>query len=183
MTRWVRFTWELDRLPARPVVTLSARYAVRPAAGREDRAAVWKVIADSLALDSTWNETFSELRPLLRAQTEEAFETTLGGHRHHGPGVSCLALTHGTRIVGVSVFTADAEAENHLLTGPCVLGEYRHRGLGTCLLDHTLRELRGAGLARAYGVTKRGVAAAKFVYPKFAGQGADFAWEALLTVP
>lgn len=175
--RWTRFTWELDRLPAEPA-PLPGTYGVRLATGREDRAAVWKVVADSLALDPAWNETFSEVRPLLQVQTDEVFETA---HGHH-PEASCLALTHGARIIGVSVFTPEAEAGNHLLTGPCVFMEYRNRGLGTCLLDRTLRELRDAGLARAHGVTKCGAGAAKFVYPKFAGHSADFELEALLAV-
>ena len=176
---WVRFTWELDRLPATPV-PLPPRYGVRLGGSREDdREAVWKVVADSLALDPSWNETFSEVRPLLRAQTDEAFDVVSPGHR---PEASCLALTHGTRIIGVSVFTPDPEAENHLLTGPCVFMEYRNRGLGTCLLDRTLRELRDAGRSRVHGVTKRGAGAAQFVYPKFAGRHADFELETLLAV-
>ena len=176
-THWVRFTWELDRLPAEPV-PLSPRYGVRPAEDREDRAAVWKVIADSLALDPAWNETFNEVQPMLRTQTDEVFEV-LHGHR---PETVCLALTHGARIIGVSVFTPESDAENHLLTGPCVFMEYRNRGLGTCLLDRTLRALREAGLSRVHGVTKRGTGAAKFVYPKFAGHLAEFELEALLAV-
>ena len=176
--RWVRFTWELDRLPAEPV-PLSPRYGVRPVGGREDRAAVWKVIADSLALDPAWNETFEEVRPKLRTQTDEVFEAV---HGQHHPEASCLALTHGARIIGVSVFTPESDAENHLLTGPCVFMEYRNRGLGTCLLDRTLRELREAGLTRAYGVTKRGTGAAKFVYPKLAGRTTEFELEAPLAV-
>ena len=175
--RWVRFTWEPDRLPAAPA-PLPPRYGVRLGGPREDREAVWKVVADSLALDPSWNETFNEVRPLLRAQTDEAFDASPG----HRPEASCLALTHGTRIIGVSVFTSDPEAENHLLTGPCVFMEYRNRGLGTCLLDRTLRELRDAGLSRVHGVTKRGAGAAKFVYPKFAIRSADFELETLLAV-
>ena len=175
--RWVRFTWDLNRLPAE-LSPLSSPYAVRPAGGREDRAAVWKVIADSLALDPAWNETFSEVRPLLHAHADEVFDA---GRGHRRPEVSsCLVLTHGGRIIGVSVFTLDPEADNHLLTGPCVLGEYRNRGLGTCLLDRTLRALRAAGLAHAHGLTKLGAGAARFVYPKFAGRPADLEPEALL---
>lgn len=175
--RWVRFTWELDGLSPAPV-PLPSRYAVRLVHEAEERAAVWKVVADSLAMDSTWNETFNEICPLLRAQTDEVFDVGPGQR----PEASCLALTHGARIIGVSVFTADPEAENHLLTGPCVFMEYRNRGLGTCLLDHTLRELRESGVSRAHGVTKRAAGAARFVYPKFEGISADFELEALLAV-
>ena len=179
-TRWVRFTWDLNRLPAAPA-PLSPPYAVRPVGGREDRAAVWKVIADSLALDPAWNETFSEVRPLLRAHADGVFDAGRGPRRAEAsPAPGCLALTHGARIVGVSVFVPDPETDNHLLTGPCVLGEYRNRGLGTCLLDRTLRELRAAGLARVHGLTKLGAGAARFVYPKFGGQRADLEPEPLL---
>lgn len=176
LARWVRFTWELDRLPVEPV-PLASRYAVRPAA-RAERDAVWKVVSDSLALDPSWNPTFGELRPLLRAYVDEAFDV-----QQQQFDASCLALTHGARVIGVSVFTTEPDAENHLLSGPCVFIEYRNRGLGTCLLDRTLRELRDAGLTRAHGVTKPGAPAARFVYPKLAGATAQpFELEALLAV-
>ena len=55
--------------------------------------------------------------------------------------------------------------------GPCVLQEYRGRGLGTALLRASLGELREAGFARAYGVARDKTAAARFVYPKFGGLG------------
>ena len=179
LARWVRFTGELNKLPAEPAPLLP-RYGVRPAV-RSEREAVWKVISDSLALDPSWNVTFSELRPLLRGQMEEAFEDShFSASGGAGGGTSCLALTHGARIIGVSVFTTEPEAENHLLSGPCVYSEYRNRGLGTCLLDRTLRELREAGLVRAQAVTKAGAAAARFVYPKFLGAPAPFEFEAML---
>ncbi len=63
----------------------------------------------------------------------------------------------------------DPSAENHLSPGPCVLMEYRNRGLGTALLGESLRQLREAGLSRAAALTKSNAPVAKFLYPKFNG--------------
>lgn len=174
LTQWTRFEWDLGKLPGNPA-PLPAHYAIRRAT-RDEKQAVWKVVNDSLALDPAWNEAFGELRPHLRMQIDEVFD-----HKHrHDPEVGgCLALTHGARIVGVSVLNLEPTAENHLFTGPCVFSEYRNRGMGTCLLDRSLRELRDNGITRAYGVTKHSPAS-RFVYPKFAGVSAPYELETLL---
>ena len=72
-------------------------------------------------------------------------------------------------MIGASILIPDAAAGNHLTPGPCVLMEYRNRGLGTTLLEESLRQLRAAGLSRAAGLTKNNAPAAKFLYPKFDG--------------
>ena len=74
---------------------------------------------------------------------------------------------HGTRIIGASLLDPDPEAESNLVTGPCILNEYRSRGIGTALLYLSLRALRDAGLSEARALTKGNVPAAKFVYTKF----------------
>ena len=174
LTQWTRFEWEVARLPAEPQV-LPPHYAIRRAE-RDEKNTVWKAVSDSLALDPAWNEAFSELRPHLRAQLDEVFDH---GTRRDGDVACCLALTHGARVVGVSVLSLEPTAENHLITGPCVYSEYRNRGLGTCLLDYSLHELRDAGVTRVFGVTKASPAA-RYVYPKFGGHSAPYELEALL---
>ncbi|MBV9657669.1 MAG: GNAT family N-acetyltransferase [Verrucomicrobia bacterium] len=174
LTQWTRFEWTVGRLPVEPP-PLPPHYAIH-LAEREEKAAVWKVVNDSLALDPAWNASFTELRPHLRAQLDEVFDH---GQRRDGDVACCLALTHGTRIVGVSMVSLEPAAENHLLTGPCVYSEYRNRGLGTALLLYSLCELRDAGLTRIYGVTKQ-CPAARFVYPKFGGQSVPYELDALL---
>ena len=78
---------------------------------------------------------------------ERAFEPEKSG--------ICLALRHGLRMIGASILVPDPTAGNHLTPGPCVLMEYRNRGLGTALLEESLRQLRAAGLSRAAGLTKK----------------------------
>ena len=72
-------------------------------------------------------------------------------------------------MIGASILLPDPTAGNHLAPGPCVLMEYRNRGLGTALLVESLRQLRAAGLSRASGLAKNNAPVAKFLYPKFNG--------------
>ncbi len=81
----------------------------------------------------------------------------------------CVVVQHGSRIIGASVMTARADAANHLLTGPCILHEYRSRGIGSVLLHASLGLLRDIGLDVALGLTPTLSPAAKYVYPKFGG--------------
>jgi ribosomal protein S18 acetylase RimI-like enzyme len=49
--------------------------------------------------------------------------------------------------------------------------EYQRRGLGSALLQASLRHLADKGLERASVITREGVPAARYLYPKFGGQG------------
>src|SRR5215470_4419533 len=156
---WVRFGWNADTLGDPGPANLPVNCVVRPAARRE-LDAVQLVIANSFTLDTDWAEYYKRFRHNLAEQVEQAFSQSDAG---------CLVLAHGTRIIGASVFTLDPSAENHLISGPCILLEYRNRGLGSDTLWRTLQALRQAGLKRMFGVTRRIVPASKFVYPKFGG--------------
>jgi ribosomal protein S18 acetylase RimI-like enzyme len=83
------------------------------------------------------------------------------------PACTFLALRHGSRIIGASVISTEAEADMHLIPGPCVSMEYRNRGFGTRLLEQALSRLREAGLREAAGVAKENLPVSKFLYPKF----------------
>jgi hypothetical protein len=61
---------------------------------------------------------------------------------------SWLALQHDARIVGGTLLMSDPVAPAQLLPGPCILMEYRNRGLGTLLLSSALHHLRDAGMTR-----------------------------------
>jgi ribosomal protein S18 acetylase RimI-like enzyme len=50
-----------------------------------------------------------------------------------------------------------------------MLVEYRNRGFGTRLLEHSLQTLRDAGLSRAIAITRGSAPVAKFLYPKYHG--------------
>src|SRR6266480_7298494 len=84
--------------------------------------------------------------------------------------VNWLALQHGARIVGGTLLMTDPGAPAQLVPGPCILMEYRNRGLGTLLLSLALHHLRDAGMTRACARTRESSPAARFLYPKFGGQ-------------
>ncbi len=66
--------------------------------------------------------------------------------------------------------TLEFGAAEQFAIGPCVLAEYRNRGLGTSLLAASLDHLRGSGVSLANAITREGAPVARFLYPKFGGQ-------------
>jgi len=159
LVQWVRFTWELDKLPALSDA-LPAHYFLT-AATRDDEKELRAVIGRSFVQDTSWGDAIHEVNSMLDSWLERAFEPEKSG--------ICLALRHGLRMIGAAILLPDPAAANHLAPGPCVLMEYRNRGLGTALLMESLRQLRAAGLSRAAALTKNNAPAAKFLYPKFNG--------------
>src|SRR2546430_17632443 len=89
-----------------------------------------------------WSPELQEVTEKIESWLERAFAS---------PACSLLALRHGTRIIGASVISFEAEADMHLIPGPCVSMEYRNRGFGTRLLEQALSRLREAGLREAAG--------------------------------
>ncbi len=160
LTNWLRFTWDLKSFEA-PQLDLPTHYVIRRALRAEEET-VRKTIFSAFSLDSDWSDTLSRIWPALNEQITEAFSTK---------EPKCLVLTHGTRVIGAAILSIDLEAENQILSGPCILVEYRNRGLGSKLLAASLDLLREAGLEKANGLTKKGIPAGKFVYRKFGGQG------------
>lgn len=157
MISWICFEWKIAKLPvpARPVAPLVLRPAEK---GEEDMVAT--AIHSAFSMDSAWGGGSSALREYMAASVESAFKN---------PAPSCVVLLHGTRIVGASAIDAGSDADNHLPTGPCILHEYRNRGLGTELLRASLEFLHEQGVSSARGVTRSNSIAARFIYPKFGG--------------
>lgn len=157
---WLRFEWDLEKIPAADP-TIPAPFMLsraRPA----DAGAAEKVAVNSFGMDTGWSDI------------QKTFATTIlrnvrAGFAKDPP--DCMVVRHGSRIIGVSVLDTRGDAPNHLRTGPCVLQEYRGRGLGSALLRASLAGLREAGFARAYGVARAKTAASRFLYTKFGGQG------------
>jgi len=169
LVRWRRFTWELSTLP--PVTaTFPDHYHLR-AATREEEKAVHRVIFTAFSLDTSWSDALQIFRESLEAQLEAAFAHEL---------VPALVICHGQRIIAASALTAVADAESHLLSGPCVLMEYRNRGLGTALLHYSLKQLQNNGLERACGISKENVVASKFIYRKFGSVSEPCTFEPVL---
>ena len=159
--RWKRFSWDL--VQASPLGASSLRsFQIRPAA-REDERALRDVIFSAFSLDYGWGEVVKAIQADLETQIEEAFARV---------PITAIVAKHGQRIIAGSLLCTDADAENHLLSGPCVLAEYRNRGIGTALLLESLQMLKAGGVTRAYGVCKDSSAVGKFVYRKFGSTSA-----------
>ena len=156
LVRWTRFTWDLTKL-ADVRMEPDLPYRIR-AAVKDEKAAVRDVITGAFSLDMDWNDMMAMLRERFDEAVDEAFS---------GREIRCLVLTNGSRLIGASALDTGVGAENHLLSGPCVLNEYRNRGFGSVLLYHSLLKLRDAGVMNAHGITRQNVPAAKFLYPKF----------------
>lgn len=164
LVRWTRFSWDLAKLPASGEVSIDSRYTIRPAA-RDEEKTVHDVIFSAFSLDMDWADTLKSMSDWLETQIDETFSNR---------GVPAFVVTHGVRIIGASLLDPDHAADNHLLTGPCILNEYSNRGIGTALLYSSLCALRESGLEQGHGVTKTNVPAGKFVYPKFGSVSEPF---------
>ena len=166
MVRWMRFTWDLEKLPA-VKSEMDSHYHLRMAT-QNDEKSVRGVIASAFSLDMDWSDTLKSLRDHFDAQIDRVFLEK---------EVPCVVISHGARIIGACALDNSKEAENNLISGPCILSEYRNRGLGTTLLHHSLQFLREAGLQKAFGITKYNVPAAKFIYPKFNSVSTQYDFE------
>jgi len=116
-------------------------------------------------MDSGWGDVAKSLQEILHRKIEQSLSKEEG---------RCLVLLHGARVIGVSVLNVSEEADNNLVSGPCILHEYRSRGLGSQLLRASLVALKDAGLRKAYGVTRARTTSARFVYSKFGGASSPF---------
>ena len=159
LVRWVRFTWNLEE-PIAAEATLPTHYHFAP--GTEaDENEIRTVITRSFAHDSFWGDAMHEVDSLLEGWLERALDPASEVH--------CLTLRHGLRIIGAAILNPDPASENHLIPGPCVVLEYRNRGLGGALLGESLRVLRQAGLTQVHARAKMNSPVARFLYPKYNG--------------
>jgi N-acetylglutamate synthase-like GNAT family acetyltransferase len=172
LVRWRRFTWDLSKLPVQEC-PLPAHYNLREAS-REDSRAVHTAISSAFSQDTAWSDTFITFRDRLDQQIDEAFERE---------GIPALVITHGQRIIAASALDTELDAETHLISGPCVLIEYRNRGLGTALLQASLQHLKRCGLPRVHGICKDTAPTSKFVYPKFGSISAVYSFEPSVIEP
>jgi hypothetical protein len=156
---WVRFNWNLEKLPALGTA-LPDHYHFAPASAADENE-VRTVITRSFAHDSSWGDAIHEINGLIDGWLARVFGEE--------PAGQCLTLRHGVRIIGATIVDLDPDSENHLCPGPCVLLEYRNRGLGGALLGESLRVLSGAGLTEVHARAKRNSPVARFLYPKYNG--------------
>lgn len=168
LERWTRFSWDLNEF-ALVYPAIDKRYSIREAT-LEDEKGVRAAVLAAFTLDPHWNVVMRQFRP----QLDAALDLVFNRKAHHDGRVPCLVITHGARVIGASAMSAWREAENHLLTGPCILVEYRNRGLGAALLAHSLQYLKEADLKMAHGATRQGTPTEKFLYRKFNSVSAPY---------
>lgn len=153
-----RFRWKLAGVSKLPL-TLPKPYILREAGDQELEDAL-RVIQASYNLDPEWSGCGKHINDVILPAVRRAF----------AHGSNCLFALHGNRVIAASVFDPEAPDGVHLLTGPCVLMEYRNRGIGGAMLGATLEALRARGLAEAVGRTRPGTPSAKFLCSKFGGE-------------
>lgn len=167
---WLRYTWDLGKLPEQPI-TIAHPLVVRRA-NRDEEAAVVTTTANAFSMDTGWADIHKSLLSKLQGQISAAFDEK---------EPACIVLQYGNRIIGCSVLRPHEESDTHLVTGPCVLHEYRSRGMGASLLGASLAALREAGLRKAYGATREKTVAARYLFTKFGGVAEP--WQSELEAP
>jgi GNAT superfamily N-acetyltransferase len=159
LSTWVQFSWNLKTLPA-DTAKLESRYTVE-AATLEDKNLLLAAVSRSVSMEPAWSDDMNARVKL----AEEIIQTAFPAGE-----VTFIAIKHGARIIATSAIRDAGDKISNLPVGVCVLNEYRCRGLGTFLLHESLRRLRERGLEEARLVTKKGLPADKYLYPKFAGK-------------
>lgn len=157
-TPWSHFVWKTGFVS--PVSLLKEPFLLRRATV-EEKEKVQQVALLALTMNTEWYSATNIATACIKNAIEKAFL------EHQEP--SCLVITHGGRIIGVSVLDLTSETTFHLASGPWILMEYRNRGLGAALLYASLQELAQHGVAEAHGITLGKSIAARFIYPKFGG--------------
>ena len=156
LSTWVQFTWNLTALP-KEVPPIDARYTVE-AASPDDRPLLSAAISRSLSMEPAWSDDLSVRIKLADELIDVAFPAG---------EVFFIAVKHGARIIAAAAIRDSGDQISNLPVGVCVLNEYRCRGLGTYLLYDSLRRLRDRGLKEARLVTRKGLPADRYLYPKF----------------
>jgi len=155
---WIRFNWDLKKLD-QDEPKLGGSLEIRKAEPGE-WLQVFTVVERSYQAEQGWgvvrSDRIRELRDLLNKGMEDK-------------KIEALVLQDGRRIIGASALLAEEGIPRSLVTGVCVLEEYRCRGAGVALLWKSLKHLADKGLERASVVTRSNLTACKFLYPKFDG--------------
>jgi ribosomal protein S18 acetylase RimI-like enzyme len=156
---WVQFTWNLKTLtPEAPKI--DPRYVVE-AATLEDKNLLLAAVSRSMSMEPAWSDDLAVRVKL----AEEIIQTAFPAGE-----VTFVAIKHGQRIIGASAIRDAGDKVSNLPLGVCVLNEYRCRGLGTYLLHESLRRLKERGLEEVRHVTRKGLPADKYLYPKYGSE-------------
>lgn len=156
---WVQFTWDLTSLPSAAPI-LESRYVVNSAT-MADIELLDAAIERSYTMEQAWSNHMAIRLAQIRRSIQEDLPTGKANF---------IVIRHGARIIGASGIRETADVASNFISGVCVLNEYRCRGIGTFLLHESLRQLREKGLKTVHAITKKGVTAERFLYPKFGGK-------------
>ena len=154
-----RYTWTLKDLPA-DAGEIAAPFVLRTAGDQEVDEAV-AIVQSSYNLDPEWSGCALHIKGTVLPMVMKTLAKE----------PTCLFVQHGNRVIGASVFDCEPEEGGvHLISGPCVLIEYRNRGIGGALLAATLDALRSRGVTEALGQTRPNSPSAKYLCSKFGGR-------------
>jgi hypothetical protein len=153
-----RFRWKLADAPL-ATEELPQPYVLR-AADKPELEDALRVIQASYNLDHEWSGCGKHVEEVVLPGVIKAFEDEAYG----------LFVQHGNRVIAASIYQPQPEDGIHLVTGPCVLIEYRNRGIGGALLSATLQALKVHGVTEAVGQTRPFTPSAKFLCTKFGGE-------------
>jgi GNAT superfamily N-acetyltransferase len=157
----IRFEWDLSKVPAL-ALSLPPKHEIRiqPAPDVEN---LWEGIQRAFLNEKAWmiglEAHLDELRKRIFPEGKPI------------AGMDFFVLLHGSRIVGYSALLPIEGEGPQLLSGIIMDYEYQRRGLGLALLQASLRHLADKGLEKATVITREGVPAARYLYPKFGGRG------------
>jgi len=155
---WIQYSWNLKTLPVE-TPKLAARYTVEMAT-LDDRNLLLAAVSRSMSMEPAWSDDLAARVKL----AEEIIQTAFPAGE-----VAFVAIKHGARIIGTAAIRDAGDKVSNLPLGVCVLNEYRCRGLGSFLLHEGLRRLKERGLDEARLVTRKGLPADRYLYPKFGG--------------
>jgi len=158
-TKLCFFRWNLSELPSE-VSAIAKPFLIR-AADKSDLNTALRVIRSSYELDPDWSGCAHHIEEVVLPHVKKVF----------GDDTFCLFVQHGNRVIAASAYVVCPEDKGvHLVSGPCVLSEYRNRGIGAALLGATLETLRQHGTKEALGFARPNTVSSKFLYTKFGGK-------------
>lgn len=158
----MQFSWDLKRLPEEGPTHAVRSVELRRGA-EADAGATWTFLERAFATDLAWGMALSGRLKQLRDVVYEGI-----GDKN----VEFWLVEHGKKIIAASGLLVDRGAPVQLVTGVCVMEEYRCRGLGTWLLHHSLKRAHEAGLETAAVVTRSNTHAARYLYRKMGSTSA-----------
>jgi predicted GNAT family acetyltransferase len=126
-------------------------------ATRDHEQEIHDLVDRAFKFEQQWSGSFSKIAAPLHERIQQAFRSQIN---------AAISLMHGSRIIAASCLCTDPDAAFHFISGPCVLPEYRSRGLGTALLIESLITLKASEVHVARAISKEGTIATKFVYRK-----------------